>query len=64
MYVKASGFLPRFFLGHKEGVCMPEEKEVGCCRVGGEATLLPASPKHSNGFVQSIFALEEGENAG
>lgn len=37
--MKAGGILPYFFLGHKEGVCMREQKELGCSREGGEVTL-------------------------
>lgn len=57
MYVKAGGFLPYFFLGRKEGVCMTEEKAMSCHRADGEVTLVPAYPKHGNGFIQSILVL-------
>lgn len=57
MYVKAGGFLPYFFRGHKEEACMREEEEMGGSRAGGEVALVPACPEHGNGFVHSTVAL-------
>lgn len=64
MFAEVSGLLPYTFLGHREGVCMREEKPC-CSGERGSVTSAAASAKDGDRFVQSRCAgWEGGGNAG